>query len=220
VSRLLVATNNPGKLAEYRRLLASHGVEGAEAAGGVEVVSPAQIGLLMDVPEPHATYAENASAKATALCLASGEITLADDSGIEAAALDWGPGVHSARFGGPGGPSGPDLLLSRLAAATDRRARMVCWLALAVPDPSGRDTPRVELFEGVMEGQIATGRRGEGGFGYDPIFELPDGRTAAEVPEATKDARSHRGQAVAAALPRLRELVSAHARMPATAEDA
>jgi XTP/dITP diphosphohydrolase len=214
VSRLLVATNNPGKLAEYRRLLAPMGAEGAE------VVSPAQIGLVMDVPEPHATYAENASAKATALCLASGEITLADDSGIEAAALDWGPGVHSARFAVPGGPSGPDLLLSRLAAATDRRARMVCWLALAVPDPSGRGTPRVELFEGVMNGRIATRRRGEGGFGYDPIFELRDGRTAAELATAAKDAQSHRGRAVAAALPRLRELVSARARMPATAEDA
>jgi XTP/dITP diphosphohydrolase len=219
VSRLLVATNNPGKLAEYRRLLAPLSAEGADGAGGAEVVSPAQIGLVMDVPEPHATYAANASAKAMALCLASGEITLADDSGIEAAALDWGPGVHSARFAAPGGPSGPDLLLSRLAATTDRRARMVCWLALAVPDP-GRDTPRVELFEGVMDGQIATRRRGEGGFGYDPIFELPDGRTAAEVSEATKDAASHRGKAVAAALPRLRELLSARARMPATAEDA
>ena len=141
MSRLLVASNNPGKLAEYRRLLAPLVAEGAE------VVSPAQIGLVMDVPEPHATYAENASAKATALCLASGEITLADDSGIEAAALDWGPGVHSARFAAPGRASGPDLLLSRLATATDRRARMVCWLALAVLDPSGRGTPRVELFE-------------------------------------------------------------------------
>lgn len=217
MSRLLVATNNPGKLAEYRRLLAPLGADGAD---GAEVVSPAQIGLVMDVPEPHATYAENASAKAIALCLASGEITLADDSGIEAAALDWGPGVHSARFAPPGGPSGPDLLLSRLAAATDRRARMVCWLALAVPDPTGQGTPRVELFEGVMDGHIATGRRGEGGFGYDPIFALPDGRTAAELPEAAKDAQSHRGRAVAAALPRLRELVSARARMPATAEDA
>ena len=214
MSRLLVATNNPGKLAEYRRLLAPLG------AAGAEVVSPAEIGLVMDVPEPHATYAENAGAKATALCLASGEITLADDSGIEAAALDGGPGVHSARFAAPGGPAGPDLLLRRLAAATNRRARMVCWLALAVPDQAGLGTDRVELFEGVMEGRIATARRGEGGFGYDPIFELPDGRTAAELPEAAKDAQSHRGRAVAAALPRLRELLSARARMPATAEDA
>lgn len=211
MSRLLVATNNPGKLAEYRRLLAPL---------GAEVVSPSQIGLLMDVPEPHATYAENASAKAAAFSLASGEITLADDSGIEAAALDWGPGVHSARFAPPGGPAGPDLLLSRLAGATDRRARMVCWLALAVPDPAGQGSPRLELFEGVLQGTIAIARRGDGGFGYDPIFVLPDGRTAAEVSEATKDAQSHRGRAVAAALPRLRELVSARARMPATAEDA
>ncbi len=211
MSRLLVATNNPGKLAEYRRLLAPL---------DADVVSPGQIGLVMDVLEPYATYAENAAAKATAFCLASGEITLADDSGIEAAALDWGPGVHSARSAPPGGPPGPDLLLTRLATATDRRARMVCWIALAVPDPSRRTAPRVELFEGVMEGRIATQRRGEGGFGYDPIFELPDGRTTAEIPEARKDAQSHRGRAVASALPRLREVLSARARMPATAEDA
>ena len=211
MSRLLVATNNPGKLAEYRRLLAPL---------DADVVSPGQIGLVMDVPEPHATYAENASAKAAALYRASGEITLADDSGIEVAALDWGPGVHSARFAPPGGPPGPDLLLSQLAAATNRRARMVCWLALATPDPTLEGEPRIELFKGVMEGRIASGRRGEGGFGYDPIFELPDGRTAAEVPEAAKDAQSHRGRAVADALPRLREVLSTRARMPATAEDA
>ncbi|MGH2463341.1 MAG: non-canonical purine NTP pyrophosphatase [Candidatus Limnocylindria bacterium] len=211
MSRLLVATNNPGKLAEYRRLLRPL---------DAEVLSPHDIGLDMDVPEPHPTYAENASAKAVALHQASGEITVGDDSGIEVAALDWGPGIRSARFSSPDGPSGADLLLTRLAGVTDRRARMVCSLAVAWPDPTGSAQPRVEMFDGVVEGRIARQRRGEGGFGYDPIFELPDGRTAAELPDASKDAQSHRGRAVAAALPRLRELLSARARMPTTAEDA
>jgi len=211
VSRLLVATNNPGKLAEYRRLLAPL---------DAEVLGPDDIGLRMNVPEPHPTYAENAAAKAVALHRASGEITVGDDSGIEVAALDWGPGVRSARFSAADGPSGPDLLLTRLDVASDRRARMVCWLAVAWADPTDGGQPRVESFDGVVEGRIAPQRRGEGGFGYDPIFELPDGRTAAELPDAAKDAQSHRGRAVSAALPRLRELLSARARMPATAEDA
>jgi XTP/dITP diphosphohydrolase len=211
VSRLLVATHNPGKLAEFRRLL---------DALNAEVVSPEELGVRMDVPEPHATYAENAAAKAVAACRASGEITMADDSGIEVAALGWGPGVHSARFASPDGPSGAELLLDRLAGIADRRARMVCWLALAAPDtPNGR-RPRVELFEGIVSGRVAEQPRGTGGFGYDPIFELADGRTTAELPDAAKDAHSHRGRAVAAAMPRLRELLSARARMPITAEDA
>lgn len=211
MSRLLVATRNPGKLAEFRRLL-----DGVNA----EVVSPEELGVRMDVPEPHATYAENAAAKAVALCRTSGEITLADDSGIEVAALDWGPGVHSARFASPDGPSGAALLLDRLAGIADRRARMVCWLALATPEPRNGGRPSVELFEGVVSGRVTEQPRGTGGFGYDPIFELADGRTTAELPDAEKDAHSHRGRAVAAAMPRLRELLSARARMPIPAEDA
>lgn len=211
MSRLLVATHNPGKLAEFRRLLAD-----LEA----DVVSPNEVGIRMDVPEPHATYAQNAAAKAVALCRATGEITLADDSGIEVAALDWGPGVHSARFASADGPSGAALLLGRLAGVADRRARMVCWLALATPDTGNGGRPSVELFEGVVSGRVAEQPRGTGGFGYDPIFELADGRTTAELPDAAKDAHSHRGRAVAAAMPRLRELLSGRARMPITAEDA
>lgn len=211
MSRLLVATHNPGKLAEFRRLLATL---------DAEVVSPDDIGLRTEVPEPHPTYAENATAKALALCQASGEITLADDSGIEVAALGWGPGVLSARLSPDSGAPVADLLLDRLTGIAERGARMVCWLALAAPDPRSAGRPSVELFEGVVEGRVATERRGAGGFGYDPIFELPDGRTTAELPDATKDAYSHRGRAVAAALPRLREHLTARARMPATVEDA
>ena len=97
---------------------------------------------------------------------------------------------------------------------------MVCWLALAVPGtaPDGTPrSPRIELFSGMMEGVIAGEQRGTGGFGYDPIFELPSGLTAAELPEGEKDAISHRGRAVAIALPRLRQLLLDEGPAPALA---
>ncbi|MGH2456804.1 MAG: non-canonical purine NTP pyrophosphatase, partial [Candidatus Limnocylindria bacterium] len=119
---LLLATTNPGKQREFLRLLS--GLPG-------RVLVPQQIGLDLDVPEPHLSYAENASAKADAYCRASGLPTLADDSGLEVAALDWGPGVRTGRYGGPGVADRVGYLLERLDGATDRRARMVCWLALA-----------------------------------------------------------------------------------------
>ena len=203
MSDLLLATANPGKQREFGRLL--EGLPG-------RVVLPQEIGIDLDVPEPHLTYAENASAKAVAYSRVSGLPALADDSGIEVAALDWGPGPRSARYGGSDVGDRASLILELLGDATDRRARMVCWLALAVPGhaPDGTPrSPRVELFSGVMEGTIAEERRGEGGFGYDPIFLVPSGRTTAELPEGEKDLVSHRGRAVAAALPRLRELMSA-----------
>jgi XTP/dITP diphosphohydrolase len=200
VSDLLLATANPGKQREFSRLL--RGFPG-------RVVLPQEIGLDIDVPEPHLTYAENATAKATAYSRVSGLSALADDSGIEVAALDWGPGPRSARYGGSDVDDRASLILELLGDATDRRARMVCWLALAIPrvapDGTAR-TPRIELFSGAVEGEIAHERRGEGGFGYDPIFLLPAGVTTAELPEGEKDLVSHRGQAIAAALPRLREL--------------
>jgi XTP/dITP diphosphohydrolase len=192
VRRLLVATTNPGKQAEFRRLLAPL---------DADVIGPDAIGLELDVPEPHETYAENAVAKAIAYARASGLPTLADDSGIEVAALGWGPGVRSARWGGPDKAAS---LLEALGGADDRRARMVCALALAQP---GEDDPTAEVFSGVVDGVVAATPRGAGGFGYDPIFELPSGATTAELPEAEKDAVSHRGRAVAAALPRLRQVV-------------
>jgi XTP/dITP diphosphohydrolase len=197
VRDLLVATNNAGKLAEFRRLLADL---------PVHVLSPEELGLHLAVPEPHMTYADNASDKAVAFCRASGLLTLADDSGIEVAALDWGPGARSARWGG--GARSTDnagTLLERLDGIADRRARMVCWLALANPDAGA---PSVELFNGTVEGRVATERRGSGGFGYDPIFELSSGLTTAELPPEEKDRVSHRGQAVAAAAPSIRSLAA------------
>jgi XTP/dITP diphosphohydrolase len=191
--RLLLATSNAGKQQEFRRLLA-----GLPA----EIVTPDQIGLDLEVDEPHETYAENAAAKAGAFAHASGMLSLADDSGIEVAALGWGPGVRSARWGGG---RNADRLREAVGDADDRRARMVCVLAVARP---ALPTPRIDLFTGVVTGSVARERRGTGGFGYDPIFLLPGGQTTAELPEAEKDRVSHRGQAVAAALPLLRELLA------------
>ncbi len=199
MTELLLATTNPGKQAEFRRLLADL---------PARVLDPSQLGLVLEVAEPHRSYARNASDKAAAYCRASGRVTLADDSGIEVAALKWGPGTRTARFGGPCVSDRAGHLLARMQGVADRRARMVCWLALAIPDPAGGES-RIELFSGVMSGSLAIVRRGNGGFGYDPVFELPSGMTAAELSAADKDRLSHRGAAVAAAAPRLRELLEA-----------
>lgn len=194
MTRLLIATTNPGKQREFRRLLA-----GVPA----ELVTPEEIGLDLDVEEPHDTYEQNAVAKAEAYAAASGLPSLADDSGIEIAALDWGPGVRSARWGGG---RNAERVLEALGDEADRRARMVCVVAVA--QPAG-EAVEVHTFRGVVEGSVATEMRGDGGFGYDPIFLLPEGRTTAELPEAEKDRLSHRGRAVAAATPMLLELLAA-----------
>jgi XTP/dITP diphosphohydrolase len=192
VTRLLIATTNRGKQGEFRRLL-----DELDA----ELVTPDELGLELDVDEPHETYGENAAAKAEAYARATGLVSLADDSGIEIAALGWGPGVRSARWGGG---RNAERVLEALGAESDRRARMVCALAVAAP---GDPDPAVEVFTGIVEGAVALDMRGDGGFGYDPIFELPSGRTTAELAEAEKDRLSHRGRAVTVALPRLRKLL-------------
>lgn len=193
MTQLLIATTNPGKQREMRRLLA-----GLPA----DLVTPCDLGLDLNVPEPYDTYAENATAKAFAYARASGIVSIADDSGIEVAALDWGPGVRSARWGGP---DKAGSLVAAIGDAEDRRARMVCVVAIGIPD---EPDPAVVTFSGVVDGAVARVPRGSGGFGYDPIFELPSGVTTAELPEAEKDRISHRGRAVAAAAPLLEELLA------------
>ncbi len=192
MSRLLIATTNAGKQREFRRLLASL---------PAELVAPDEIGLALEVDEPHDTYAENAVAKAEAYAAASGLPSLADDSGIEIAALDWGPGVRSARWGGG---RNAERVLEALRGERDRRARMVCVVAVAAP----ADGSSTATFLGVLEGSVANEQRGRGGFGYDPIFLLPSGSTTAELPESEKDRISHRGRAVSAALPMLQRLLA------------
>ena len=183
--RLLLATNNAGKVAEYRQLL-----DGC----GWELVTPADIGLHLQVEESGQTYGENATMKAVHFAQASGLLTLADDSGLEVDALNGRPGVMSARYAGPDRTDGErvDALLAELSDVPDeqRSARFRCVIAIA--DPAGR----VELVEGAVEGRIAHAPRGDNGFGYDPVFLLPErGLTAAELPSDEKNAISHRGVA-------------------------
>lgn len=196
--RLVVATHNRGKLAEFAQLLEPLGI-GTVAAG--------ELGL----PEPEESgtgFEENAVLKARAAAAASGLPALADDSGLEVAGLGGAPGVHSARWAGPERDFAAacrrihDALVARFGsfAAADRRAAFVCVLALAFPDGG------VLTFEGRVGGEIVWPPRGSGGFGYDPVF-VPEGetRTFAEMDAAEKHALSHRGRAVAALLAALRQ---------------
>ena len=187
--RLLLATNNPGKVREFRRLLAD---------GPFDVVTPAELGIALDVDETGTTYAENATLKAKAFAEAGNCLALADDSGVEVDALGGGPGMYSARYGGPGldDPGRTSLMLRELGPTlpAGRTARYRAVVALARPGTSD-----VELFEGVQEGSIGFEPRGERGFGYDPIFLVDGKRTQAEISDGEKDQISHRGKAVRAA---------------------
>jgi XTP/dITP diphosphohydrolase len=182
--RLLLGTNNAGKIDELRRLL-----DGC----GWEIVTPGDIGLQFEVEESGSSYEENATRKALQYAQAGGLVTLADDSGLEVDALGGRPGLFSARYAGPDRTDQERVqkLLEDLKDVpdTDRTARFRAVIAIA--DPSGR----VETVEGVVEGSIGREPRGANGFGYDPVFLLPEGRTAAELTSAEKDTVSHRGAA-------------------------
>lgn len=193
--RLLLATNNPGKVREFRRLL--DGIP-------FEVVTPADLGISLDVEENGTSYAENATIKARAFAKAGNCYALADDSGIEVDALGGKPGMYSARYGGPGlDDEGRTRLLVRELEGVPGEQRTARYRAVvAVSDPEGN----VRTFEGVFEGRIGHEFRGERGFGYDPVFVTADGRTAAELTDEEKDAVSHRGKAVRAAAEHLRSL--------------
>ncbi len=183
--KLLLATNNPGKVAELRALLESC---------GWELVTPADIGLQLQVDEVGQTYEENASMKAAAFAKASGLVALADDSGLEVDALGGRPGALSARYAGPDRTDEERVaaLLKELAGVPDERRTARFRAVIAIAEPDGR----VETVEGVVEGRIAHEPRGTNGFGYDPVFLLPErGRTTAELPPAEKHAVSHRGAA-------------------------
>lgn len=187
--RLLLATNNPGKVREFRRLL---------QGTSFEVVTPGEAGISLDVDEVGTTYAENAMLKARAFAAAGNCLALADDSGIEVDALDGGPGMYSARFGSAelDDVGRTALLLEKLIVVPDakRGARYRAIVALAWP---GGEAP---CFEGVQEGSIGRVTRGEGGFGYDPVFLVDGEHTQAEISDEEKDRISHRGKAIRAAL--------------------
>jgi XTP/dITP diphosphohydrolase len=196
VRRLLLATNNPGKVREFRRLLEEC---------GFEIVTPADLGLVVEVEESGASYAENAALKARAFARAGGCLTLADDSGIEVDALGGGPGMYSARYGGPGlDDADRTSLLQRELAETPENKRGARYRAVVAVVRPGDDD--VRLFEGVQEGTIARECRGKRGFGYDPVFLVDGARTQAELTDEEKDRISHRGTAVRAAANYLRGL--------------
>ena len=183
--KLLLATNNAGKIAELRRLL-----QGC----GWETVTPAEAGVDLEVEESGKSYEENATRKALQYTQASGLVALADDSGLEVDALGGRPGAQSARYAGPKRTDAERVqkLLEELRDVPDARRTARFRAVIAIAGPDGR----VETVEGVAEGQIARAPRGENGFGYDPVFLLPDrGLTAAELPADEKDAVSHRGVA-------------------------
>ena len=199
MTRLLLASGNPRKLDELRRLLGQAGLP-------LEVVGLCDV---PDYPEPAetgATFEENALIKARAGYAATGLATLADDSGLEVDVLNQMPGVRSARWAGPGARDHDNLalLLRQLSDVepAQRRARFVC--AAAYLDPNGRE----QVLRRTMEGMLVGEPRGTNGFGYDPAF-VADGqdRTNGELSAADKDAISHRGQAIRALLPLLGDVV-------------
>jgi XTP/dITP diphosphohydrolase len=202
VPELLVASRNPKKLAELRRVLDAAGVS------GLELLSLADVAPFDEAPETGATFEDNALAKATDGFRATGLACVADDSGISVDALNGMPGVLSARWSGAHGDDAANtsLLLGQLADVPDERrgAAFVSACALVYDAGSGR---KEVVVRGEWPGTVTREPRGAGGFGYDPVF-LPDGSTltAAELSPAEKDAASHRGRALALLVPALREL--------------
>ena len=182
--RFVLATHNPGKLREMGEILKDF---------GIEVVSPRDLGLTVDVEETGTTFAENAMLKAKAICKAAGLPAIADDSGLCVDALNGAPGVYSARYGGEGldDKGRYMLLLSSLRGAPTRAAHFACAVACAFPNG---DTLTAE---GRCDGSIAYAPLGEGGFGYDPVFLLPGtGKTFGQLTQEEKSAVSHRGRAL------------------------
>lgn len=191
---IVIATTNPGKIEEFRRLLPP----------GIEIRSLLDLGIKLP-PEHGATFLENAHAKALAAARQSGHLAIADDSGLEVDALGGEPGIRSARYAGPGASDADNRarLLAALAAVPSptRTARFRCAVAIASPEGL------IASAEGVCEGSIATTPAGCHGFGYDPIFLLPDGRTMAKLPPEEKNRISHRARAYQAVLPALRAVL-------------
>ena len=199
LQRLVLASSNPGKLREFRLLCEPL---------GISIVAQADLGIT-EADEPHATFIENALAKARHVSRASGLPAFADDSGICVAALGGAPGVRSARFAEAAGDRDTQdarnnaRLIAALAGHIDRRAHYTCVIVLV----RHADDPEPLIAEGRWHGEIIDTPRGSGGFGYDPYFYLPTlGRTAAELPAAEKNRISHRGQALVQLADKLRGL--------------
>ncbi len=194
---IVLATTNRGKIAELRALLAET---------GITVKGLADFPDMGDIPETGATFAENARLKAAAVARATGLSAVADDSGLCVDALDGAPGVHSARYDGENatdaGNNAKLLDALRHVPPEKRAARFVCAMAATTPDGRWAEA------RGEWPGVIAPSPQGDGGFGYDPLFFDPSlGRTAAQLTPEEKNARSHRGQALAQLIPLLDTLL-------------
>ena len=190
--KLVIASNNKGKIREYKQILEKH---------GYEVMSQSEAGLSLDVEETGTTFAENSALKARAAYKELGCAVLADDSGLCVDALDGAPGIFSARFSGVHGDDAANnrLLLEKLEGHEDRGAHYTCAMVLARPDGS------VVEAEGYLYGEIAREEAGSNGFGYDPLFYLPErGCTTAQISSEEKNAISHRANALHALLKKLR----------------
>ena len=185
MAKLLLATNNTGKVHEYQSLLT-----------GIpwELTTPKQQGIQLEVEETGSSFEENARLKALAFARDSGLLTLADDSGLEVDALNGEPGIRSSRYAGEGASDADrvNFLLNKLKDVPEekRTARFRCVIALAWPDG------RIEYFTGTCEGTITFTPKGEEGFGYDPVFYFPElKKTMAELPMEVKNRVSHRARA-------------------------
>ena len=192
ITRLVLASNNPGKVREFTRLLAPL---------GIDVVPQAELGI-PDAPEPHVTFVENALAKARHASAMAQLPALADDSGVCVAALDGAPGVHSARYAGEQRSDAANnaKLVRELRDVADRSAHYYCVLVLV----RHAQDPEPLIAEGIWRGTIIDTPRGGGGFGYDPYFlDAESGLTGAELELEAKNARSHRGQAIRALVAKL-----------------
>lgn len=190
---IILATANKGKIREFSGLL--EGVFG-------RIISLNDLESPPEVVEDGATFRENALKKARALAAYSGKPALADDSGLVVDSLGGRPGVYSARYAGEGATDRDNIakLLDELKGVGHRQARFVCVLALVYP--GGREI----TAEGACEGVIMTEPRGEGGFGYDPVFYLPElGKTMAELPPGKKNTLSHRARAAEALIKLLKD---------------
>lgn len=189
MTTVIVATGNPGKLEEMHTYLADLGWQLA--------LKPTEI----DVNETGTTFLENARLKASEVAKSTGKWAIADDSGLMVEALDGAPGLYTARYASTDAKR-IERLLGELKDSDNRAAQFVCAIALAQPD----GTIALET-EGVCQGEIAIAPRGEGGFGYDPIFYVPAvQKTFAEMSQADKDRLSHRGVAFSQLMPELRSL--------------
>ena len=185
--KIVLASHNKKKIRELREILSAH-------IPDVEILSLDDVGLTDEIEENGTTFAENAYVKAYAAAQ-SGYIGVGDDSGLEVYALDRAPGIFSARYAGGHGDDAANntLLLKNLADKQDRSGAFVCCIACVFPE----DLSQGYFFEGRTEGEILHTYRGEGGFGYDPLFYYPEmGKTFAEMTAQEKNSISHRGKAL------------------------